>query len=78
MKYPSRNRRATHEDYYICSQCKDRVYYEDLSEDMIEHFSENTIICECPNCGATDVPNVTIDIHYKYSNSKDKNFKQGK
>lgn len=78
MKYQSRNRRVVHEDYYICSQCKDRVYYEDLSEDMIEYFSENTIICECPNCGAVDVPNVTIDIHYKYSNSKDKNFKQGK
>ena len=63
----SRNKKVIHEDYYICSHCKNRVYYNDLPQDNIDQFSENTSIITCPTCGFQDVPNVTIDIEYIYS-----------
>lgn len=67
MKIPSRNRKVIHEDYYICSHCKSKIYYVELEEEAIENFSETTKIYECPYCGFQDIPNVTREVEYKYS-----------
>lgn len=78
MKFQSRNKKVEHEDYFVCPYCNTKHLKDDLEETDFEAFSDNTIIVFCKHCGWEFVPNKTRAVNYKYTNSKDKNFKEKK
>lgn len=67
---PSRNKKVTHDDNYLCPYCGVKIVHAELTEEQTEKASENTVGVYCPSCDEYFIPNVTIDIEYKYSRRK--------